>query len=237
MRSNLCPHTMPCLSAPTSDMCSVTEGPTACDTTSEFVLRYWSIVSSAILRYVVHFPPMIDTKPESVASTACVRDNLAVFCWDRSLTRGRIPLQADSTSSRVIRLSRYLALSLRIKLTSCSVGAGVIVISLLLSVVPAKVVPSQGKKKRTRPSSVLGTMRPVSAGEKWSGRITCTPAAGLMTGSAAGLSSCRTLSANTPVALTTPLHFTLYLSPLRVSSTTAPQIWPCSSLMRSHSLV
>jgi hypothetical protein len=47
------------------------------------------------------------------------------------------------------------------KRTSCSVGAGAIVMSEGLSVVPHMVMPSHGRKNSTRPSRVLGIMRPM----------------------------------------------------------------------------
>ena len=56
--------------------------------------------------------------------------------------------------------------------TSSDVAFGCIVIGDAESVVPQRVEPSQGRKNRTRPSRVLGTIRPIFAGEKWSGSTT-----------------------------------------------------------------
>ena len=116
------------------------------------------------------------------------------------------------------------------KLMSSSVARGDMVMSAGASVVPASVEPSHGSKKSTRPSLVLGTMRPMRSGEKWSGRITCTPAAPRMSGGVAGSSSARSASPKGPVAFTTAFARTLKARPVCSSRTATPAAAPRASL-------
>ena len=70
---------------------------------------------------------------------------------------GRQPRQALSTSPRLTRMSsdRYLEHSFKIHWISSSGAVGSVSASHCLSVVPTTVWPSQGRKKRKRPSDVL----------------------------------------------------------------------------------
>ena len=59
-----------------------------------------SIVSTAMDRYVVHFPPAIVTSPLLLTKIRWLRAIEAVFLEFGSITKGRIPLQAARTSPR-----------------------------------------------------------------------------------------------------------------------------------------
>src|SRR5271170_1853164 len=96
-----------------------------------FIPKYFtvaSMVSSAIWRYVVHFPPAIVTRPEvGVILVRCERTRDSVFLACGSRTRGRIPDQAAKTSPRRTWMSRgstYLLSWRRIQSMSFSVGMG-----------------------------------------------------------------------------------------------------------------
>jgi len=65
-----------------------------------------------------------------------------------------MPDQAARTSERATGASKYFWHSCRMKLVSFSVGFGLIVSSVTLSVVPLRVPFSHGKKKSTRPAKV-----------------------------------------------------------------------------------
>ena len=59
-----------------------------------------SIVSTAMDRYVVHFPPAIVTSPLLLTRIRWLRAIEAVLLELGSITKGRIPLQAARTSPR-----------------------------------------------------------------------------------------------------------------------------------------
>mmetsp|Transcript_1285 Transcript_1285/g.5483 ORF Transcript_1285/g.5483 Transcript_1285/m.5483 type:complete len:208 (-) Transcript_1285:678-1301(-) len=104
-----------------------------------------------------------------------------------------MPDQAARTSERATGASKYFWHSCRMKLVSFSVGFGLIVSSVTLSVVPLRVPFSHGKKKSTRPSEVFGTIRPMLSGLKCSGSMMCTPPAGTMRSTASSSAIFRTL--------------------------------------------
>mmetsp|Transcript_19596 Transcript_19596/g.75173 ORF Transcript_19596/g.75173 Transcript_19596/m.75173 type:complete len:276 (+) Transcript_19596:447-1274(+) len=232
MRSNFWPTTMPARSAPRSCMRCVEDGRIGfisarrgCD------LRTASMPSSAIWRYVVHLPPITDTMPDGDVSTTWLRLKLLVSLASKSRTSGRIPDQAALTSWRDTLVLRKRFASSRMNEISCSVGLGIIVRSVSESVVPHRVEPSHGRKKRTRPSRVLGTMSPWRSGQQWSGRMMCTPPAGTIRSLASGASILRSVSANGPVALTTARARMTHDSPVCSSRTSTPHTLPSLSCL------
>mmetsp|Transcript_6168 Transcript_6168/g.15266 ORF Transcript_6168/g.15266 Transcript_6168/m.15266 type:complete len:231 (-) Transcript_6168:809-1501(-) len=202
----------------------------------EFTSSTLLTVSSAICLYVVHFPPVMVTMPEGDVSITCSLLMAEVpapsFILFGSIASGRMPDHAASTSLCDTFLSRYLFDSSSMKSTSSTLGSGSIVLSVFESVVPQMVVPSQGRKKSTRPSDVSGTIRPMCSGQKWSGRMTCTPAAGTMMGFTSGLSIFLILSTKGPVAFTTARVLMVQAEPSIVSFTFTPVTFPSPSFCR-----
>lgn len=72
-----------------------------------------SIVSTAMDRYVVHFPPAIVTSPLLLTRIRWLRAIEAVLLEFGSITNGRIPLQAAKTSPR--RTARECVINLYIQ--------------------------------------------------------------------------------------------------------------------------
>ena len=117
--------------------------------------------------------------------------------------------------------------------TSCANGAGSRTMSSRgVSVVPRMVLPIQGTQKSTRPSAVLGTIRPWLPGRKLRSTTRCTPWLGATIGGRAALpasrSMLRTASTQTPVALTTQRARTVCCAPVSASCATSPRTWPFS---------
>ena len=71
-----------------------------------------SIVSTAMDRYVVHFPPAIVTSPLLLTRIKWLRAIEAVLLELGSITKGRIPLQAARTSPR--RTEREVIINLHL---------------------------------------------------------------------------------------------------------------------------
>mmetsp|Transcript_9559 Transcript_9559/g.14395 ORF Transcript_9559/g.14395 Transcript_9559/m.14395 type:complete len:228 (+) Transcript_9559:457-1140(+) len=194
-------------------------------------LKILLTVSSAIFLKVVHFPPVTVISPLVDVSTTWLRESAFVpsLIFIGSRTNGLIPLQLAMTSSFFKGKFRNLLLSCIMNSTSSLLGFGSIVSSVSLSVVPARVAPSHGRKKSTLPSLVLGTIKPIFEGEKWSGSTMCTPAAGVIISSTDGSSIFLIESAKHPVAFTTALAFITHSEPVSSSLTNAPDILPVFS--------
>ena len=118
-------------------------------------------------RYVVHFPPVIVTSPESETITACSRDSLAVV---RAGAAAKQRAQAGERAQHVARVRRAFQVAVEVteqirdlvaKRAGLArhLGHGV-------SVVPTRTRPCHGIAKSTRPSSVCGTRRRCFARKK-----------------------------------------------------------------------
>ena len=86
-----------------------------------------------------------------------------------------------------------MRISVSTKLISSSLATGSRSMAHGLSVVPAMVRPSQGRKKMTRPSDEACRI-PISSGQKSLGSTTCTPELGATSSFLAGSSSFSTAS-------------------------------------------
>mmetsp|Transcript_24433 Transcript_24433/g.72452 ORF Transcript_24433/g.72452 Transcript_24433/m.72452 type:complete len:202 (-) Transcript_24433:1053-1658(-) len=126
-----------------------------------------STASSAILRYVVHLPPVMLSMPSASVHITWSRTTFCVLSPPPldggGAGSGRIPLQAESTSSRRTLTPRWSDSVSRTHATSASLGAGLASARHLVSVVPAMSAPCHGSKNSTRPSLVLGTSMPMVA--------------------------------------------------------------------------
>ncbi len=161
------------------------------------------MVSSPIMRCVVHLPPRILTRPEDASnSTSSSRISFFVSATPCAATSGRMPAIALTTCFALSGELRYgLICRRRYSISSCFAtisSPGVYPVS----VVPTRRRPFHGTAKITRPSSVFGTSRASVSEKSSSGSMMWTPLLGRMRGSAAGEASWRTTSENGPVALT-----------------------------------
>ena len=204
------PARWPC--APSTATASVTHGPARAATDASAFAATRTAAStacSAINRYVVHFPPVTVTTPSPSSATTWSRETFSVpFSTPFSSSRGgvasgRIPDHTLSTSSLLAGAARYGATASRMNPTSSAEGRGASVTGAGASVVPARTPPSQGSRNTTRPSFVLGTIRPQVSGAKCAGSTTCVPPAGVMIASRLASTMRRTPSVNGPVALIT----------------------------------
>ena len=118
------------------------------------------IKSSAIFRYVVHFPPRILTKPEVLTITLWCREiSLVAAPASSGAASGRSPANTLFTSCRVGVVVIYVPAFFKMKSISLSKGKGSTnVSSCWVSVVPTTTYSFQGTAKRTRPSVVCGTI-------------------------------------------------------------------------------
>mmetsp|Transcript_20259 Transcript_20259/g.68633 ORF Transcript_20259/g.68633 Transcript_20259/m.68633 type:complete len:216 (-) Transcript_20259:817-1464(-) len=144
-----------------------------------------STVSSAISRYVVHLPPVTNVTPVfGFVDMMWSRDTGAPSEAFGSLAKGRQPHHAEVTSD--LRSSnsveRYFWASFSSHSISISGGRGEEVGTPGRSVVPMRTLPSQGMRKRKRPSEVLMSSMPNSGGRKYPGNTMCVPAAPLTAG-------------------------------------------------------
>mmetsp|Transcript_55934 Transcript_55934/g.137091 ORF Transcript_55934/g.137091 Transcript_55934/m.137091 type:complete len:235 (+) Transcript_55934:673-1377(+) len=214
-------QTSPPLSAPMSLRSCVAHSP-ACESAG-LISTALSTASSAIFLYVVHFPPQIDTSPPRTRSTTWSLASFLVSLGSApgARTRGRSPAHAARTWLWFMGRESVLLHSSSMKSTSLRVQCGCTDSSSLMSVVPAIVLPSHGRRYSTRPSCVNHT-HPILSGEKWSGMMRCEPFAGTMISFTSGSAILRIVSAKGPVALITCLALISHVSPVNLSLTLAP---------------